>query len=146
MFYSFFFSHRRRHTKCALVTGVQTCALPIFLGASTQTSHGKDHKSQAVQSERSHFKLSTQRLVREDQWMWTIRQPSAVCFSTIVSVLWTVSGLPSFWACSSLSVPTHANRSEEHTSELQSLMRISYAVFCLHKKNTIITPQQLNTG
>src|SRR3546814_10832671 len=27
-------------------------------------------------------------------------------------------------------------RSEEHTSELQSLMRISYAVFCLNKKNT----------
>src|SRR3546814_5263934 len=27
-------------------------------------------------------------------------------------------------------------RSEEHTSELQSLMRISYAVFCLKKKNT----------
>src|SRR3546814_5456398 len=33
---------------------------------------------------------------------------------------------------------THAaaTRSEEHTSELQSLMRISYAVFCLKKKNT----------
>src|SRR3546814_2521380 len=30
-------------------------------------------------------------------------------------------------------------RSEEHTSELQSLMRISYAVFCLNKKNHIIT-------
>src|SRR3546814_10434980 len=29
-----------------------------------------------------------------------------------------------------------ANRSEEHTSELQSLMRISYAVFCLKKKTT----------
>src|SRR3546814_5669539 len=28
------------------------------------------------------------------------------------------------------------SRSEEHTSELQSLMRISYAVFCLKKKNT----------
>src|SRR3546814_7161220 len=28
------------------------------------------------------------------------------------------------------------HRSEEHTSELQSLMRISYAVFCLKKKNT----------
>src|SRR3546814_6007053 len=28
----------------------------------------------------------------------------------------------------------HAERSEEHTSELQSLMRISYAVFCLKKK------------
>src|SRR3546814_5535122 len=31
-----------------------------------------------------------------------------------------------------------AGRSEEHTSELQSLMRISYAVFCLNKKNTQI--------
>src|SRR3546814_3613929 len=30
-------------------------------------------------------------------------------------------------------------RSEEHTSELQSLMRISYAVFCLKKKNSTIT-------
>src|SRR3546814_14541037 len=29
----------------------------------------------------------------------------------------------------------HQQRSEEHTSELQSLMRISYAVFCLKKKN-----------
>src|SRR3546814_6126352 len=34
-------------------------------------------------------------------------------------------------------------RSEEHTSELQSLMRISYAVFCLKKKNNIKTT--LNT-
>src|SRR3546814_8255420 len=34
-------------------------------------------------------------------------------------------------------------RSEEHTSELQSLMRISYAVFCLKKKNSY-TPISLN--
>src|SRR3546814_2155581 len=33
------------------------------------------------------------------------------------------------------SNPARATRSEEHTSELQSLMRISYAVFCLKKKN-----------
>src|SRR3546814_5077283 len=33
-------------------------------------------------------------------------------------------------------VEQHIARSEEHTSELQSLMRISYAVFCLKKKNT----------
>src|SRR3546814_10745249 len=32
-----------------------------------------------------------------------------------------------------------ACRSEEHTSELQSLMRISYAVFCLKKKNNSLT-------
>src|SRR3546814_2164913 len=38
---------------------------------------------------------------------------------------------------SALCRPT---RSEEHTSELQSLMRISYAVFCLNKKNKSNTP------
>src|SRR3546814_1538439 len=31
LFLFFFFSSRRRHTRCALVTGVQTCALPIYL-------------------------------------------------------------------------------------------------------------------
>src|SRR3546814_9257197 len=36
-------------------------------------------------------------------------------------------------------------RSEEHTSELQSLMRISYAVFCLKKKNTKYKKKQWNT-
>src|SRR3546814_2177952 len=35
-----------------------------------------------------------------------------------------------------LSVEARDLRSEEHTSELQSLMRISYAVFCLKKKKT----------
>src|SRR3546814_2209893 len=34
----------------------------------------------------------------------------------------------------------HERRSEEHTSELQSLMRISYAVFCLKKKTNRSTP------
>src|SRR3546814_9656476 len=33
-----------------------------------------------------------------------------------------------------ISCPARSARSEEHTSELQSLMRISYAVFCLKKK------------
>src|SRR3546814_1848917 len=38
-----------------------------------------------------------------------------------------------------IAVPTRfMRRSEEHTSELQSLMRISYAVFCLKKKKTYI--------
>src|SRR3546814_3402131 len=36
-------------------------------------------------------------------------------------------------------------RSEEHTSELQSLMRISYAVFCLKKKTTNIVTQYTKT-
>src|SRR3546814_13080030 len=43
----FFFSSRRRHTRCALVTGVQTCALPIYLSrigrevASTLTANNQ---------------------------------------------------------------------------------------------------------
>src|SRR3546814_10858233 len=38
-------------------------------------------------------------------------------------------------------VPPARGRSEEHTSELQSLMRISYAVFCLKKKTPTTTPK-----
>src|SRR3546814_10480851 len=44
-----------------------------------------------------------------------------------------------FLACCSTSSVVGASRSEEHTSELQSLMRISYAVFCLKKKTTDTT-------
>src|SRR3546814_4526396 len=52
----------------------------------------------------------------------------------------TVSGAPKVRACqiiAELEVDARGPyaRSEEHTSELQSLMRISYAVFCLKKKN-----------
>src|SRR3546814_6143094 len=39
----------------------------------------------------------------------------------------------------------HHVRSEEHTSELQSLMRISYAVFCLKKKKTLQYKQIIKT-
>src|SRR3546814_20413988 len=39
-------------------------------------------------------------------------------------------------AVASAEVPLASARSEEHTSELQSLMRISYAVFCLQNKQT----------
>src|SRR3546814_11535537 len=38
VFVIFFFSSRRRHTRCALVTGVQTCALPIFRIAYTRAA------------------------------------------------------------------------------------------------------------
>src|SRR3546814_6926441 len=44
------------------------------------------------------------------------------------------SGPVSVSVPSSSAAPSMSSRSEEHTSELQSLMRISYAVFCLNKK------------
>src|SRR3546814_4897643 len=46
------------------------------------------------------------------------------------------TGAPAYISCSS--------RSEEHTSELQSLMRISYAVFCLKKKTKQIIMRHMN--
>src|SRR3546814_5589220 len=46
-----------------------------------------------------------------------------------------VEGQFFFWTSEEKSGPS--TRSEEHTSELQSLMRISYAVFCLQKNNKV---------
>src|SRR3546814_10005081 len=52
-----------------------------------------------------------------------------------------------FWAAQNVVIEARcedyldAGRSEEHTSELQSLMRISYAVFCLKKKHTTTQKQ-----
>src|SRR3546814_8078596 len=46
----------------------------------------------------------------------------------------TFPALPSLLLSSQYSPTTNGERSEEHTSELQSLMRISYAVFCLKQK------------
>src|SRR3546814_1927263 len=107
-----FFSSRRRHTRCALVTGVQTCALPISVRALSQ--HGRI-------------------LFGTDQP--AARSPPAPGPHPAASQLCLPN--PETPLC-----PLHAGdgradhrlRSEEHTSELQSLMRISYAVFCLKKK------------
>src|SRR3546814_6298769 len=51
-----------------------------------------------------------------------------------------------FYACpfGAPQYPQASNRSEEHTSELQSLMRISYAVFCLKKKINLRTTNKSN--
>src|SRR3546814_7700381 len=47
---------------------------------------------------------------------------------------WLGAGSVNAYRCCSWHLAVMTNRSEEHTSELQSLMRISYAVFCLKKK------------
>src|SRR3546814_7862904 len=50
------------------------------------------------------------------------------------------------FAASRTRAPRSGGRSEEHTSELQSLMRISYAVFCLKKKNNNKNQTQNNNS
>src|SRR3546814_5768809 len=49
------------------------------------------------------------------------------------------------WAFGIIAMTPLLARSEEHTSELQSLMRISYAVFCLKKKNKTNSTTQVYT-
>src|SRR3546814_4508994 len=54
----FFFSSRRRHTRCALVTGVQTCALPICrneipVRVAVPISHPTDRRAEAGRKSRS---------------------------------------------------------------------------------------------
>src|SRR3546814_9838663 len=68
------------------------------------------------------------------------REPS----NTTVSLTLTPTQLQ---AARTNGVAAHGGqyRSEEHTSELQSLMRISYAVFCLKHKNTMKTTYKDNT-
>src|SRR3546814_8830230 len=66
----------------------------------------------------------------------------AACWSGLVAHRHSVATacphvrLSSGWGGKPCGAGRHRPRSEEHTSELQSLMRISYAVFCLKKKNT----------
>src|SRR3546814_8705706 len=86
---------------------------------------------------------------------------TAGCFEMLLRRLTTVCAVPTRSAAATIgSTPPHgaepcvwrpwtsmvnlsdaaiSGRSEEHTSELQSLMRISYAVFCLKKKKYNIT-------
>src|SRR3546814_9928669 len=50
----FFFSSRRRHTRCALVTGVQTCALPILMrkyGISAEQSRANSGRLASIAGE-----------------------------------------------------------------------------------------------
>src|SRR3546814_7903737 len=52
-----------------------------------------------------------------------------------VFVLVSIYCWEQMWKSCQTTMLSSESRSEEHTSELQSLMRISYAVFCLKKKN-----------
>src|SRR3546814_3723358 len=127
----FFFSSRRRHTRCALVTGVQTCALPIY-----QAEHYEECGSPKSDAVERRDKADRQRRAGHQQY----RECKHGFSSEPVA-----QRSPE----QSAQRPhekgyRECRRSEEHTSELQSLMRISYAVFCLKKKNhNIVKTQQL---
>src|SRR3546814_6807203 len=121
--FCFFFSSRRRHTRCALVTGVQTCALPICLRTALSA-------------------LSV------DHPIWSFISALAMRFCWIEPNILSLFALAVLVAPATTApltaLPVSTNRSEEHTSELQSLMRISYAVFCLKKKKRKNTKNKID--
>src|SRR3546814_2017931 len=115
---------------CALVTGVQTCALPIYRIGNLERSDldqrardvvgrggGEELLREARRAEAGRGR-SAQRHARHDL---EARGDLAVQRVAEIRIM---------------LVAARELRSEEHTSELQSLMRISYAVFCLKKKTT----------
>src|SRR3546814_10802014 len=116
----FFFSSRRRHTRCALVTGVQTCALPICL------PHG----------------LAGHRAAIEDDGVGRARAQRRGAHGLALGDVEPAAEIDDLDARGTAHPKRAQSRSEEHTSELQSLMRISYAVFCLKKKTIIITTRR----
>src|SRR3546814_7183367 len=139
----FVFSSRRRHTRCALVTGVQTCALPISAisrarlraafrvprrSPSSRRVRGEPHRDRTPWppcSQRRRFRGGRSVARRQAEF------PD----------LGSCAGKDRFPACLPEPPPPQlrdprgsCRRSEEQTSELQSLMRTSSAVFCFKKK------------
>src|SRR3546814_286333 len=192
-FLFFFFSSRRRHTRCALVTGVQTCALPIF---SMPLANGCRRAQRCARLWRRKGWSGRQRRGPADGALATgpvglihvetdfgqagiVARPTGAGSLPLSGVnergaqrhIRAAAGAPvSFRGAqrdqretgpvppddllemgggcapdAGLAQPIPLNRgatnrrSEEHPSELQSLMRISYAVFCLKKKNPTAT-------
>src|SRR3546814_1046342 len=117
----FFFSSRRRHTRCALVTGVQTCALPIWPRRLTPRSC--EHWGTDMNDVLKHLLGAAKEIV-------PLMVPGAGAVLAAGEKI-----RDALEAGKDMFEPGDQSESEEHTSELQSLMRISYAVFCLKKKS-----------
>src|SRR3546814_7651517 len=108
---------------CALVAGVQTCALPI--------------------SVQRHWDAPFQRLFIA-VWHGSVMATATEHLAKLAVLIDAENMSPKIVS----GLFKEIARSEEHTSELQSLMRISYAVFCLKKKkntkNNLLKQYQLN--
>src|SRR3546814_6868252 len=134
--YLFFFSSRRRHTRCALVTGVQTCALPISDARIVCQVAGREKIGEFV------YGFTT--LIAVDSVGGNVKTLSKLRGANAIgfdgrggSVIDWQPGTPdsllvmrsnvreaNFHSASHLK-KDEEGRTEEHTSELQSLMRNS---------------------
>src|SRR3546814_2597764 len=140
---------------CALVTGVQTCALPIYRLGGLPLDQGSHLPRPPVGGIGRAPYLRT--ASRNRDFLRRRRGSSATACRFVDLPAIFASFRTGVWRgceCQSARDPrprlrrflskgrlrswqsVKSLRSEEHTSELQSLMRISYAVFCLKKKKT----------
>src|SRR3546814_3447649 len=124
------FSSSVRHTRCALVTGVQTGALPIFwtddwrpLPRTMEQVSRFGTVDPRIEAEQNASRAKADRWVRPSERGVALTDTAALLAQTSAPALLIYADRGYY-----------TRRSEEHTSELQSLMRISYAVFCLKKK------------
>src|SRR3546814_5662398 len=120
-----------RHTRCALGTGVQSCALPIYRLFSS--------------GDRRLQHLAPPQFRRRADALLILPGPEQRCgrnvdpFEALVDAIEVGGDIVADLGRELVDEEGAAGaqgfgrRSEEHTSELQSLMRISYAVFCLNK-------------
>src|SRR3546814_8628587 len=130
----FFFSSRRRHTRCALVTGVQTCALPIseehFKGLySGQPFDYFLYDSAKLGQVRNFATSPTIQLM-----VVTVGAINKKDENNLYKDSEKTGGEAPIDLIRATRPVIIVDMSEEHTSELQTLMRTSYAVFCLKKK------------
>src|SRR3546814_3773319 len=139
----FFFSSRRRHTICSLVTGVQTCALPIysrrpFSSTTIETLRRTSGRMSVARKPSARTISTTDQLPASATDTCTMRGSRArrgVDFLAERDLFREGDEVERVRLVIEVAVGARRRRrSEEQTSELQSLMRTTDAVFCLKKK------------
>src|SRR3546814_3758738 len=128
---------------CALVTGVQTCALPISFALGYMAAKGQVSEALAVAAVTTLLLTLRAQAHAILKGMTAQEVDSIARFALVALVILPLLpdrnlGPYDAWNPRQIwmvVVVVLGLRSEEHTSALQSLMRISYAVFCLKKKN-----------
>src|SRR3546814_2117564 len=133
-------------SRCSLGTGVQTCALPISGGDGEVAAAGEGGAGDEALAAERRRELARRRVLVDVVRLETrgdhlgdagggeggdvVGREAAPLLEGKAGAAQRVGEEAAFGL---------AGRSEEHTSELQSLMRISYAVFCLKKKTKTYT-------
>src|SRR3546814_9870175 len=125
----FFFSSRRRHTRCALVTGVQTCALPISLSRQAHVTavDAAGNAMEALQQAANRFQRPVTARHR-DLFRAPLDMKELQPFDAVVvdppraGARAQVEMIARSAVPRAVMVSCNPKRSEEHTSELQSPM------------------------